>query len=261
MKTMVILSGGMDSTALLYGLKAEGEVEAVSFDYGQRHKIELNSALRLAIRAGVTHHIIDLSDVGRAIAGKSALLAGAEDIPVPEGHYAEANMAITVVPNRNMIMASIAAGVAWARDCTLIALGVHAGDHAVYPDCRPDFVDALDRTLFLATEERIGVIAPFIYMSKAQIVTYGEQYGVPWELTHTCYNGKRPHCGRCSTCVERIEAFDIAGVEDPMGYEPGGVEYARSVVAAKAAAEASVVSSGSYVPKNIRHLPLFRQDD
>jgi len=227
---LVVLSGGMDSTTLLYMLKDVGEVQAVSFDYGQRHRIELECAKNIARIADVKHRVIDITNVGKAIAGHSALLAGDKNIEVPHGHYAADNMAITVVPNRNMIMSSIAAGVAVAEGLDCIALAVHAGDHAVYPDCRPEFVRALDAAIRAATDDAVGVVAPFIQKSKAEIVAIGERFHVPWAETQTCYEGTRIACGRCGTCVERIEAFDLNGVEDPLPYREGGKEYARDIV-------------------------------
>jgi 7-cyano-7-deazaguanine synthase len=230
---LVVLSGGMDSTALLYSLKATGaRVEAVSFDYGQRHKMELACATFICQHAGIEHRIIDITSVGKAIAGVSALLPGNNDIPVPHGHYAADNMAITVVPNRNAIMTNIAAGIAWAHDLNTVAIGIHKGDWAQYPDCTPEFVVAMNTLLGVATENRVQLVAPFVNITKAEIVAVGEKVNTPWALTQTCYEGTRIACGRCGTCVERIEAFDLAGVVDPMEYAPGGVGYAREVVKA-----------------------------
>jgi 7-cyano-7-deazaguanine synthase len=145
------------------------------------------------------------------------------DTEVPEGHYADDNMKQTVVPNRNMVMLSMAAGIAISNNCTGLVTGVHAGDHDVYPDCRPEFIEALNKTLLVANagfvSDGFGVHAPFMNMHKSQIVTLGAELGVPFEKTWSCYKGGDIHCGRCSTCVERIEAFQLAHVDDPTEYE------------------------------------------
>lgn len=217
---IVVLSGGMDSTtALHHTLRAyPGEqVDAVSVDYGQRHARELQFARLTCDRLGVRHDVADLSDVGRLLTG-SALTDDAVD--VPHGHYAEPSMAATVVPNRNALLASAAAAVAVARQARLLVLGVHAGDHPIYPDCRPEFVAAFGRMLRVATEgyADVRVEAPFVHMPKHGIAALGDALGVDWTTTWSCYEGGKVHCGQCGTCVERIEAFDLAGVDDPTEY-------------------------------------------
>jgi 7-cyano-7-deazaguanine synthase len=217
MKVLAVASGGMDSTTLCYKLAADQMLEGVvSFDYGQRHRKELDCAARIASNLGVSHDVIDLSAVGKHLGG-SALT---DDIDVPDGHYAEDNMRITVVPNRNQIMLSIAAGIAVARRCDAVATAVHAGDHTIYPDCRTEFIESLDATTQLATESfgDVRVLAPFVTIDKTAIAQIGDELGVPWADTWTCYKGGDVHCGKCATCVERQEAMHLAGVHDPTEY-------------------------------------------
>lgn len=215
-KGVVLLSGGMDSTTAFYVAMQElDDLWALSFDYGQRHSTELNYAQRMARRHGVDHQVISLRDVTRFLKG-SALT---DDIDVPHGHYAEDNMRTTVVPNRNSMMLNIAAAIAVGQDAQSVWAAMHAGDHPVYPDCRPEFVTALNKTLKLATETNVFVSTPFIHIMKDEIVSIGAELGVPYEETWSCYEGGNVHCGRCGTCVERAEAFHIAGVEDPTLYE------------------------------------------
>lgn len=218
MKTLVICSGGLDSVTLAHKVAAERTLtRLVSFDYGQRHKKELDSAQLCALRLGVPHDIVDISAVGRLLTG-SALTSGE---PVPEGHYAEDTMRITVVPNRNAIMLAIAFGIAAAEQADAVAAAVHGGDHFIYPDCRPDFVEAFETMQRHALDglANITLYTPFVRLSKADIVREGARLGVPFAETWSCYQGGERHCGRCGTCVERREAFDLAGVEDPTSYE------------------------------------------
>ena len=218
-KAVVVLSGGIDSATALYVAwhNLDGQVAAISFDYGQKHKKELDYAKALCKRLKVTHEIVDLSSITKLISN-SALTS---DIDIPEGHYAKDNMKLTVVPNRNMIMFSIAIGYAVNSKATQVHVGVHSGDHTIYPDCRPQFIKALDLCGFLANEGfgEVEVIAPFMNISKAQIVKIGSEMKLPYELTWSCYKGGEKHCGKCGTCVERIEAFKLAGVTDPTEYE------------------------------------------
>lgn len=218
-----IVSGGMDSTALAYWLWTRGkDVHILSVDYGQRHSRELEYAEHTARLLSAPFDVIDLRSVGALLTG-SALTDDAVD--VPEGHYADDTMAATVVPNRNMMMLSAAAAIAAARDLPAVATAVHAGDHPVYSDCRPEFIDAVAHASTLAC--RVGIVAPFVHMTKADIARVGDRIGVPWADTWTCYRGGDVHCGRCSTCVERIEAFHLAGVADPTEYADR--EYWRTV--------------------------------
>jgi 7-cyano-7-deazaguanine synthase len=216
---IAIVSGGMDSVTLAYLLDSEGyELHLLSVDYGQRHKKEISYAKRCAERLGAPFDIADISEVGRLLSG-SALT---DDVEVPHGHYAADNMAVTVVPNRNAIMLSLAYGVAVARDAVLVACAVHAGDHYFYPDCRPAFAQAFDLMQKEAVEgfgnPKLRLHAPFLERTKAQIVEVGATLGVPYEETWSCYDGSEVHCGLCGTCNERKEAFELAGVPDPTEY-------------------------------------------
>jgi 7-cyano-7-deazaguanine synthase len=218
-ETVAIVSGGMDSVTLAYLLDSEGhDLHLLSVDYGQRHRNEIGYAERCAERLGASFEVADISAIGRLLSG-SALT---DDLEVPHGYYAAENMAITVVPNRNAIMLSIAYGVAVARGAALVACGVHAGDHYVYPDCRPAFVEAFDTMERLAVEgfgdPKLHLYTPFVNKTKAEIVEIGTSLGVPYEDTWSCYEGGDLHCGLCGTCNERKEAFQLAGVLDPTKY-------------------------------------------
>ena len=218
MKTLVICSGGLDSVTLAHKVAAERElVGLVSFDYGQRHAKELDSAAACAARLGVPHHVIDIRNVGAALSG-SALT---DDLDVPDGHYAEETMKVTVVPNRNAIMLAIAFGMAAAQKADAVAAAVHGGDHFIYPDCRPGFIDAFQHMENKALEGmgEVELYTPFVTISKADIVTEGAKHATPFAETWSCYKGGDLHCGRCGTCVERREAFHLAGVDDPTPYE------------------------------------------
>lgn len=219
---IAIVSGGMDSGTLLAALRAENPDDtliAVSFNYGQRHSKELDYAPRLAWHYDAEHVLVDLTAL-RPLLGGSALTD--DSIPVPHGHYAAPNMALTVVPNRNAIMLACATGIAVARGCVEVATGVHAGDHPIYPDCRPDFIDFMDKAMALATDgyavPGFKITAPFVHMTKADIAALGHTLGVEYDLTWSCYEGGTLHCGECGTCVERHEAFVLAGLPDPTVY-------------------------------------------
>ena len=219
-KAIAIVSGGVDSVTLAYLLHAQGhELHLLSFDYGQRHKKELFFAELCARRLNAAFDVIDLTTITRFLKG-SALT---DAVPVPEGHYAAPNMAITVVPNRNAIMLSVAYAVAVAERVNLVAAGVHAGDHFIYPDCRPTFIKAFDAMERLAVEgfgeANLRLETPFVHLEKYQIITMGAALGVPYSDTWSCYKGNEQHCGRCGTCVERKLAFRDAMVADPMSYE------------------------------------------
>lgn len=218
MKTIVICSGGLDSVTLAHKAAAERELAGLlSFDYGQRHVKELESARACARRLGVPHRVVDLRDVGTALSG-SALT---DDVAVPDGHYAEETMRITVVPNRNAIMLAVAFGMAAAQKADAVAAAVHGGDHFIYPDCRPGFVAAFQAMQDAALEgyAEVALWTPYVQGSKADIVRDGARLGVPFAETWSCYKGGARHCGRCGTCVERREAFHLAGVEDPTEYD------------------------------------------
>jgi 7-cyano-7-deazaguanine synthase len=224
---VVIVSGGMDSVTLVHHLveKVGAHPHLLSFDYGQRHKKELGYAKLAAERFGLPWDLIDLSTVGTLLADSTALVAHDNDRPgieVPEGHYSEDSMRQTVVPNRNMVMASIATSVCIAEKGKWIAAGPHNGDAAVYPDCRPVFWHVLEDTIrtgntgFLAAGWEIKL--PFIHWSKTDIAHEAKRLNVPIELTWSCYKGEDIHCGRCGTCVERLEALHDARVDDKTPY-------------------------------------------
>lgn len=218
MDTIVICSGGLDSVTLACKIAAENRLSGlVSFDYGQRHKKELTFAKKCAEHLGTDHTVIDISVIGAALSG-SALT---DAIDVPDGHYAEESMKITVVPNRNAIMLSIAYGIASARNAVRVAAAFHGGDHFIYPDCRPAFVDAFEKMQNQALDglSQISLYTPYLTYSKADIVAEGVKLGAPFENTWSCYKGGDIHCGRCGTCVERREAFSLAHASDPTLYD------------------------------------------
>ncbi len=220
-KAVVLVSGGMDSVTLAHLCAHEGwEGMTLSFDYGQRHRKELGYAVACASRLGWPHRVVSLQSITPILSG-SALTD--PDVPVPLGHYAAPTMAATVVPNRNAILLAIAYALAVSEEANIVALAVHAGDHFIYPDCRPEFVGAFSRMEKLATEgfgkPDLSLFAPFLYDSKADIVAQGARLGVPYAETWSCYQGGAFHCGLCGTCVERKEAFAAADVPDPTEYE------------------------------------------
>lgn len=214
MKTIVVLSGGMDSAVLLYYLVRMGhEIETVSIDYGQRHRRELSCARDLASKLKVRHDIINLSSLGSLLTGSSQ---SDPSIPVPFGRYDEPSMKQTVVPNRNMVLLACVGAVAIARKADKIAYGAHSGDHAIYPDCRLEFVEAMRNAFGLADWHKIDLISPFIDLHKGEICSIGAGLEVPFELTWTCYVGGDKPCGKCGACTERAEAFQFAGIPDPL---------------------------------------------
>lgn len=212
-KAVVIVSGGMDSVTLLYKVIAEGYLPTVlSFNYGQRHKKELEYAKKITEKLGVEHKITNL-DINDLVQG-SALTT--PEIAVPEGHYAEESMKQTVVPNRNMIMLSIATGYAVSIGAEHVFFGAHAGDHAIYPDCRKEFVEEFNKSTQIANYTPVTIHAPFLDMDKGDIAILGTKLNVPYENTWTCYKGLEMPCGVCGACGERAEAFSKAGVPDPL---------------------------------------------
>lgn len=228
MKTVVVLSGGMDSTtALALVVKEQNacDVLALTFNYGSKHNEQENlAAVRIAGHYGVEHTIVSLPFIGQLF--KSDLLLTGGD--VPEGHYEAENMKKTVVPFRNGIMLSIAAGFAESRGCGEVVIGSHAGDHAIYPDCRDIFMTPFAEAIRLGTWEAITLRRPFEKCSKSDIVREGTRLRVPYDLTWSCYRGGQLACGRCGTDVERLEAFDLAGEVDPIAYTDRGF-YKRAI--------------------------------
>ena len=221
MKTVLIYSGGLDSTCLLYALLREakfigGDVKAIGFDYGQRHKKELLAAQKIAALAEVEYRVIDLSSITPLLSGSSQTDS---KVAVPEGRYDERSMKLTVVPNRNLIMLSIAAAWAISMKADRVAYAAHAGDMAVYPDCRPAFVNAANAVFGLCDWHGVRLYAPFVNLSKGGCLKAGVEAKAPFELTWSCYKGLDKHCGKCGACTERREAFQEAGVKDPTIYE------------------------------------------
>lgn len=217
MKTIVVCSGGLDSVSLAYKIASENELlRLVTFNYGQRHQKEIDFARASADRLGVPCDVVDIRPIGKLLGG-SALT---DDIDVPDGHYAEDNMKVTVVPNRNAIMLSVAFGIAAAQQADAVATAVHGGDHFIYPDCRPGFIDAFEAMQRQALEgyADVQLYTPFVNSPKSAIVAEGAKHNTPFEETWSCYKGGETHCGRCGTCVERREAFHLAGVADPTVY-------------------------------------------
>ena len=214
MKAVLIFSGGLDSTTLLCKMLADGyQVDALTFNYAQRHKKEIDCAITIARRLNVTHHVIDLSSLA-AFLGESALLGKKE---VPSCHYTEDAARQTVVPNRNMIMLSVAAGYAEAHEIPELFYAAHKNDQTIYPDCRPEFVQALVPAIRLGTAwHPVQLKAPFLDMTKAEIVRMGLELQVPYELTWSCYRGEDKPCRSCPTCIEREEAFTLNGITDPL---------------------------------------------
>jgi len=217
MKTIVICSGGLDSVSLAHRVAADHDLAALlSFDYGQRHVKEVEHAAACAARLGVPHRVVDIRQIGAALSG-SALT---DNVAVPDGHYAEETMKITIVPNRNAIMLAVAFGMAAAEKTDAVAAAMHGGDHFIYPDCRPGFMEAFQAMQDAALDgyAQVRLHTPYIDGSKADIVADGARHGVPFAETWSCYKGGEIHCGRCGTCVERREAFHLAGVADPTDY-------------------------------------------
>ena len=211
MKLIVAFSGGLDSTTLLYHLRAEGhEVKALSADYGQRHRErEGRAAGVIAGLLGIERRVVDLASLA-AFFGRNSL--SDPGVAVPEGAYSEAGMKLTTVPNRNMILLSV--GLAWAASLKFdgVAFGAHGGEHTPYPDCQPAFAEAMDRTAGVCDWEPLRVLAPFATWSKGRIVKRGAELGVPFHLTWSCYEGRETPCGKCGTCVDRRTAFAEAGI-------------------------------------------------
>lgn len=219
---VAIVSGGLDSITMVYDLLSRGaKVRALSFNYGQRHSKELDAANAVLTDLGVWHEVISLTDFGYAISRSDSSLVNSH-VEVPEGSYDEESMKTTVVPNRNMVMLSIACGVAIADKAQFVATAVHAGDHTIYPDCRPDFIGRFESAVRVGNEGFIHpdfeIRTPYLYKSKADIAKRAGQLKVPIERTWSCYKGGAYHCGRCGTCVERLEAIYIAGIPDETVY-------------------------------------------
>jgi 7-cyano-7-deazaguanine synthase len=217
MKVVVLCSGGMDSVTALHWARAQHDVRAVlSFDYGAKHNHrEIPFAAAHARILGLPHQVLPLSFIGEHFS--SALLKSGREIP--EGHYAAENMKQTVVPFRNGIMLAVAGGYAESVGAEGLVIAAHAGDHAIYPDCREDFMQAMGDALRIGTYAGVRLLRPFIALNKVRIAAEGARLGVDFAQTWSCYKGGERHCGRCGTCVERREAFQQAGLKDPTDYE------------------------------------------
>ena len=212
--TVIILSGGMDSVTLLYD-QQERIALAVSFDYGSKHNArEIPFARLHCERLGIRHITIPLDFMTTYF--QSSLLKGGEEIP--EGHYADENMRSTVVPFRNGIMLSIAVGIAESNGLKYVMMANHSGDHTIYPDCTPQFVDAFDEAAQAGTFVGIKLLSPFVNWTKGDIARRGKELGIDYAETWSCYKGGEKHCGKCGTCVERKEALAEAGIKDPTEY-------------------------------------------
>ena len=213
--SIIVLSGGLDSTTMLYEYKDRIRM-AVSFHYGSNHNDkELACAKLHRERLAIPHLIIPLSFMAEYF--ESSLLQGAAAIP--EGHYDDANMKSTVVPFRNGIMLAVAAGLAETHHLKYVMLANHSGDHAIYPDCRPMFVDAMSAAIEAGTYDGVRIFAPYTNITKADIARHGKELGINYAETWSCYKGGEHHCGKCGTCTERIEALREAGIDDPTIYE------------------------------------------
>lgn len=211
----IIVSGGMDSITLLYDKKEEVAL-GISFDYGSNHNAkEIPYAKMHCERLGIKHITISLDFMHKYF--KSSLLEGAEAIP--EGHYADENMQSTVVPFRNGIMLSIAIGIAESNGLNKVLIANHGGDHTIYPDCRPEFISAIDMAASTGTYVNVHVCAPYTNITKSEIAKIGKAIGIDYSETWSCYKGQDHHCGKCGTCVERKEALAEAGIEDTTIYD------------------------------------------
>lgn len=215
-KVVVIYSGGMDSFTVLHNaIRAGHEVYALSFNYGQRHVKELVCAQNVCQELGIHHKIVDISAINQLIGGSSLT----DDIEVPEGHYAADNMKSTVVPNRNMILLSLAVGYAVSLEAQAVYYGAHSGDHFIYPDCRPEFVQKMNDVCQIANYEPVDIISPYLQQTKIEILKDGLAMGLDYGKTWTCYNGREKACGKCGSCQERLEAFTLNNNVDPLPYE------------------------------------------
>ena len=213
--SVLIVSGGMDSITMLYEYK-ERIALGISFDYGSNHNArEIPFAAMHCERLGIKHIVINLGFMHQYF--KSSLLEGAEAIP--EGNYDDENMKSTVVPFRNGIILSIAAGVAESNGLKYVMMANHGGDHTIYPDCRPEFVSAMSEATRLGTYPGIEVLAPYTGITKSDIARHGKALGIDYAETWSCYKGGEHHCGKCGTCRERIEALADAGIEDHTVYD------------------------------------------
>ena len=217
MKTIIVFSGGLDSTTLLYHIRSMGaDVKALTVNYNQRHSKEIEYAEKLCNSLHVEHRVIDIPGLQGVLGGNALTSSQAE---VPEGEYQDQTIKITTVPNRNMILLSVAIAWASAVEFDSVAFGAHAGEHTNYPDCKQPFAQAMDAAARVCDWAPIEVLSPFVHWNKGDIVKRGIELNVPFEQTWSCYNGRELHCGKCSTCMDRLQAFRQAGITDPAKYE------------------------------------------
>ncbi len=213
--SIIIVSGGMDSVTLLYEYKDRIAL-GISFDYGSNHNSkEIPFAKMHCKRLGIKHITIPLDFMHKYF--KSSLLSGADAIP--EGHYEDKNMKSTVVPFRNGIMLAIAAGIAESNNLSHVMIANHGGDHAIYPDCRPEFISSMSDATKAGSYNGVTVLAPYTNITKGEIARHGKELGIDYTETWSCYKGGNKHCGKCGTCVERKEALREAGIDDKTEYD------------------------------------------
>ena len=215
-KAVVVYSGGMDSfTVLNQAINTGAEVYAISFNYGQKHSKELVVAAEVCKSLNIHHKTVDISAINSLMAGSSLT----SDIAIPEGHYEDDNMKSTVVPNRNMVLLSMAIAYAVSLEADKVYYGAHSGDHHIYPDCRPEFVEAMNAVSKIANYQAVEIVTPFLHQSKTEILAAGLAMNLDYANTWTCYNGRQQACGKCGSCVERLEAFALQNMTDPLEYE------------------------------------------
>lgn len=215
-KVVVVYSGGMDSfTVLNTAVKNGFDVYALSFNYGQKHSKELEIAALVCKELNIPHKVVDITAINSLMANSS--LTG--DADIPEGHYEDENMKSTVVPNRNMVLLSMAIAYAVSLEADKVYYGAHSGDHHIYPDCRPEFVEAMNAVSKIANYQSVEIVTPFLHSSKGAILKAGLDMQLDYGKTWTCYNGREKSCGKCGACYERLEAFAEQGKTDPLNYE------------------------------------------
>ena len=215
-KAVVIYSGGMDSFTILNKAHREGlEIYALTFDYGQKHSKEIEFARNVCAELNINHRIIDITAINQLISNSSLT----SDVEIPEGHYADDNMKSTMVPNRNMILLSLAIGYAVDIGAGKVYYGAYSGDHSIYPDCRPEFVHAMNDVAKIANYEPVEIVTPYLTGDKISILRDGLAMGLDYGKSWTCYNGREKACGKCGSCVERLEAFELNNTRDPLPYE------------------------------------------
>lgn len=217
-KAVVVYSGGMDSYTVLNKAISNGDsVYALSFNYGQKHSKELIVAAQVCKELNIPHKVVDITTINELMAGSSLTSDSKEAIP--EGDYANENMTSTVVPNRNMVLLSMAIAYAVSLEAGKIYYGAHSGDHDIYPDCRPEFVEAMNAVSLIANYQAVEIVAPFLKSSKGDILAAGIEMELDYGKTWTCYNGREKACGKCGSCLERLESFAKHGLTDPISYE------------------------------------------